>query len=87
MNAREIQAPEVLSVDRVAIRYDGREVLSPTSFEVARGEFVCIVGPSGCGKTTLLRAASGLVAPSGGEVRRDGLDINGRPVVVSFLCV
>ena len=61
-----------LSVDRVAIHLGGREILSPTSFEVARGEFVCIVGPSGCGKTTLLRAASGLVAASGGEVRRVG---------------
>jgi NitT/TauT family transport system ATP-binding protein len=61
-----------LSFDHVAIHLGGREILSPTSFEVARGEFVCIVGPSGCGKTTLLRAASGLVAASGGEVRRNG---------------
>ena len=85
MNAREIQAPEVLSVDRVAIRYDGREVLSPTSFEVARGEFVCIVGPSGCGKTTLLRAASGLVAASAGEVRRRGLPMTGPSREVAFV--
>ena len=61
-----------LSFDRVAIHLGGREILSPTSFEVARGEFVCIVGPSGCGKTTLLRAASGLVAASFGAVRRNG---------------
>jgi NitT/TauT family transport system ATP-binding protein len=61
-----------LSFDRVVIHLGGREILSPTSFEVRRGEFVCIVGPSGCGKTTLLRAATGLVAVSGGEVRRNG---------------
>jgi NitT/TauT family transport system ATP-binding protein len=65
-------AGPVLVFDRVAVRLGGREILSPTTFEVAHGEFVCIVGPSGCGKTTLLRAASGLVAPSAGEVRRDG---------------
>jgi NitT/TauT family transport system ATP-binding protein len=64
-----------LRFDGVTIRLGGREILSPTSFEVARGEFVCIVGPSGCGKTTLLRAASGLVAASAGEIWR-----NGRPV-------
>jgi NitT/TauT family transport system ATP-binding protein len=64
-----------LSVDEVRICYGAREVLSPTSFEVSRGEFVCIVGPSGCGKTTLLRAASGLVRATAGEVRR-----NGRPM-------
>lgn len=61
-----------LNFDRVSIHLGGREILSPTSFTVTRGEFVCIVGPSGCGKTTLLRAATGLLAASGGEVRRNG---------------
>jgi len=61
-----------LRFDGVTIRLGGREILSPTSFEVARGEFVCIVGPSGCGKTTLLRAASGLVAASAGGIWRNG---------------
>ncbi len=66
---------QLLAFDRVAIHLGGREILSPTSFEVGRGEFVCIVGASGCGKTTLLRAASGLVAPSGGAVRRGGVAV------------
>ena len=70
---------------RVAIHLGGREILSPTSFEVARGEFVCIVGPSGCGKTTLLRAASGLVAASGGAVRRAGVVVGSPSREVAFV--
>lgn len=62
----------MLTFSQVAIRLGGREILSPTSFDVACGEFVCIVGPSGCGKTTLLRAATGLLSASAGEVRRHG---------------
>ena len=62
----------ILTFSQVAIHLGGREILSPTSFDVGRGEFVCIVGPSGCGKTTLLRAATGLLLASGGEVRRHG---------------
>lgn len=61
-----------LSFEGLGIHLGGREILSPTSFEVARGEFVCIIGPSGCGKTTLLRAAAGLVQPSNGTVMRHG---------------
>ena len=75
----------VLNIHRVAIHFGGREVLSPTSFDVARGEFVCIVGPSGCGKTTLLRAASGLLAPSSGEVLRNGQRVSEPSREVAFV--
>jgi len=75
----------VLNISQVAIHLGGREVLSPTSFDVARGEFVCIVGPSGCGKTTLLRAASGLLAPDSGEVLRNGQRVTEPSREVAFV--
>ena len=62
----------LLAFESLAVHLGGKEILSPTSFTVARGEFVCIIGPSGCGKTTLLRAAAGFVAPSSGCVKRNG---------------
>ncbi len=49
------------------------DALEAVSFDVARGEFVCVVGPSGCGKSTLLRIVAGLVTPSSGEVRLNGV--------------
>lgn len=42
--------------------------LGPLDFEIADGEFVCIVGPSGCGKSTFLRIVAGLIRPSAGTV-------------------
>ncbi len=75
----------LLEFDRVAIHLGGREILSPTSFGVRRGEFVCVIGPSGCGKTTLLRAASGFVAPSAGAVRRHGKPVTGPTREVAFV--
>ena len=67
-------AADFLRFDGVAIRLGGREILSPTSFDVARGEFVCIVGPSGCGKTTLLSVIAGLLDRTAGEIHVLGVD-------------
>ncbi|WP_198969096.1 ABC transporter ATP-binding protein [Xylophilus sp. ASV27] len=74
-----------LDFDEVSIHLGGREILSPTSFSVKPGEFVCVIGPSGCGKTTLLRAAAGFVTPSGGQVSRKGQAIMGPSREVAFV--
>ncbi len=37
-----------------------------------------LLGPSGCGKTTLLNIVSGLVKPSQGSVKFDGVDVTAR---------
>ena len=47
-------------------------VLADVSFEVAAGEFVCIMGPSGSGKSTLLQLMSGLDEADGGAVELRG---------------
>lgn len=43
-------------------------ILENISFNIKKGEFVCVVGPSGCGKSTLLRIISGIIPPTSGEV-------------------
>ena len=43
--------------------------------EVRRGEIVLIMGPSGSGKTTLLTMIGGLLRPTSGSVRINGLEI------------
>lgn len=61
----------------VSHRFEGTSgevtALDGVSFRARPGEFVCIVGPSGCGKTTLLRIIAGLLEPSAGRIRFDGL--------------
>ncbi len=75
----------LLELSGVSIHLGGREILSPTSMRIERGEFVCIIGPSGCGKTTLLRAAAGFVQASGGQVLRRGVVVRGPSREAAFV--
>jgi NitT/TauT family transport system ATP-binding protein len=70
----------VLSLRKVSVAFGNaarRVVLSEISFDVADGEFLCVVGPSGCGKTTLIRLLAGLLAPSAGEILFQGRPLAG----------
>jgi NitT/TauT family transport system ATP-binding protein len=49
--------------------------LEDITFDVAPGEFVCLLGPSGSGKSTVLNVLAGLEAPDSGSVV-----MNGRPI-------
>jgi len=64
----------MLEVSHVYTGYQKTEIIHDVSFDVKRGEFLCIVGPNGCGKTTLLRAVAGIL-PFKGDVRYDGRSI------------
>jgi len=67
-----------LKVERLAKAYQAaRPVFADVSFEMARGEFVCIIGHSGCGKTTILNVLAGLDTASSGNVFMDGREVAG----------
>ena len=59
--------------------------LDRVSFDVPPGKVTTVVGPSGCGKTTLLRLASGLVAPSAGSVQCNGVPVIGLNTDVGYV--
>jgi len=66
-----------LILESVTKKFNSFQALENVSFEVADGEFVCLLGPSGCGKTTVLRLAAGLEAPIEGNLFLDGKKIEG----------
>ena len=65
----------MLSVRDLHAGYDDVEIVHGVSFDVADGEFCCIIGANGCGKTTLLKNLLGLIKPFSGSVAMDGADV------------
>ena len=66
-----------LSVSRTQASGEVVVAAEHVTFDVARGEFVCLIGPSGCGKTSILHVLAGLEGPSAGEALVDGQAIAG----------
>ena len=50
-------------------------VLDNITFNVKKGEFVCVVGPTGCGKTTVINLLMRFYDVNSGSIKVDGTDI------------
>lgn len=62
-----------LDMHQVSYTFPGwPPVVQRVDWDIAQGEFHCLVGRSGCGKTTLLKLAAGLLQPDGGQVLLQG---------------
>ena len=57
------------------------EVLKGVSFEVGRGEVVCLIGQSGSGKSTALRCINGLERINAGRIRVAGHEVGTDPKI------
>ncbi len=62
----------MLKVSGLKVRYGNREALHGIDLEVGSGEIVTLVGSNGAGKTTTLKAISGILRASDGQVEFGG---------------
>ena len=62
--------------------YGDRSVVNDVSFNISKGEVVCLVGPNGAGKTTTFYMVVGLVKPNKGSITLDGQEISSWPMHV-----
>ena len=60
--------------------YGALSIIHDISIRVPAGELTVVVGPNGAGKTTLMRALSGILPSSHGEIRLAGRAIDGMKV-------
>jgi branched-chain amino acid transport system ATP-binding protein len=67
----------LLKIENIRIRYGSTTAVHDLSLEVARGEILTLIGANGAGKSSVLRAISGLLRPTSGEIRLRGEPITG----------
>ena len=77
----EVDAVSKSYARRTGFRTEQHDVVSEVSFTIAAGETLGLVGESGSGKTTVARMILGLVKPTQGSVRVDGIDVDRKSVV------
>ncbi len=65
-------APPILTVERVAVGYNGVPVLREVSLTVDMDDRIALLGANGNGKSTLARLLAGRLEPMSGEMRRSG---------------
>ena len=52
----------MLSINNLSFQYQSKKpVLKDFTFQLKKGEHLCVMGESGCGKSTLLKAIYGLL--------------------------
>lgn len=60
-----------MSCKNLVLGYDGRAVTRDLTFEVNKGDYLCIVGENGAGKSTLIKTLLGLIEPLEGSISTD----------------
>ena len=68
-----------VTVEGLKKRFGQRTAVAGLSFSVAAGEIYGLLGPNGAGKTTTLRILAGLLRPTEGMARIDGVDCGQDP--------
>jgi len=69
----------MLEVRELQVAYGQAQALWGVSFELRKGELLCVVGPNGAGKTTLINTLAGILRAKAGRIHFEGRDITALP--------
>ena len=72
---RDWGTAEVVSIERLRVRYGDTLAVDNVSLSINRGEIFGILGPNGAGKTTTVECVGGLRRPDEGQIRVLGLEV------------
>ena len=77
--------PIKVEVKNLTKKFGDLLVLDDMSFNIRKGEFVCVVGPTGCGKSTFLNCLTRIHMPTAGDLYIDGVPADPKKHNISFV--
>jgi branched-chain amino acid transport system ATP-binding protein len=69
----------MLEVAQLTKRFGGLVAVKDLSFSIRPGEILGLIGPNGSGKSTAMLTVMGVIAPSSGSIKLEGVEIAGMP--------
>ena len=67
----------MITAEKLFKSFGSHEALRGVDLTIEKGEMFALIGPDGAGKTTFFRIATGLVKPTSGNLKNDGLSSQG----------
>jgi ABC-2 type transport system ATP-binding protein len=80
--AIDLMTQPAITVDSLSKKFGAFTAVDNVSFDVNRGEVLGFLGPNGAGKSTTMKMITGFLAPSGGKIHVDGMDVSRYPTQV-----
>ena len=73
----------IVSLEKISLSYDKRQILDNISFNLTSGEMVGLLGPNGAGKSTIFNILMGLVKPNYGKIIINKQDVTNFPIYLT----
>ncbi len=75
LTIKQMDTKILIAVENLSRYYGQHLAVDAISFDLAQGEVLGFLGPNGAGKSTAMRMISGNLAPSGGRIAINGIDL------------
>src|ERR1700722_1545486 len=74
ISSPSLSMPALVEINELSKSYGGFVAVDNLTLSVPRGQIFALLGPNGAGKTTTIRMLMGILVPTSGCAKIDGLD-------------
>ena len=66
----------IIEISNLSLGYEGNKVIKKLNLDIKKNDYICLIGDNGSGKTTLIKGLLGLLKPTTGKIKLNGIKQN-----------